>query len=324
MRHAPIEFARQIRALREKGQQWDAIVCTDMLDLATLKGLCGPLPPTMLYFHENQFAYPNQAESEQDHHYAFTNLLSALAADAVWFNSEFNRRSMFDGIHQLADRLPDYSPADQVEVIAKKSTVQYLGVDVSVGDGKLAFDSGPLQILWAARWEHDKGPEILEEILQRLFAVSEDFEISIVGQQFRKQPAEFDSIKSRFDSKIKHWGFLERSQYDQALQESHIFLSTAHHEFFGLSFAEAVCNNTFPIVPNRLAYPELLMPLPHGSEQMLYDSTEHAVELLLELSRDRERLEKMAVDAGSHFRNQFNWPSRARAMDRLLVESLRI
>ena len=232
---------------------------------------------------------------------------------------------MFDGIKRLAKRLPDHSPAKQIDEISNKSAVQHPGVHIgSGGDGKPAFDSGPLQILWAARWEHDKGPEMLEAILERLFEASDDFEISIVGQQFRQQPAEFNSIKNRFGSKIRRWGFLERGQYDQALLESDIFLSTAHHEFFGLSFVEAVCNNSFPIVPNRLAYPELLATQPNGGQQMLYDSVEHAVELLLGLSRDRQRLEKMAIDAGVQFRDQFHWPTRAQEMDRMLVETLRI
>ena len=58
MRHSPIEFAKQIAELVKAGQHWDAVVCTDMLDLATLKGLYPELPPAVLYFHENQFEYP--------------------------------------------------------------------------------------------------------------------------------------------------------------------------------------------------------------------------------------------------------------------------
>ena len=46
--------------------------------------------------------------------------------------------------------------------------------------------------------------------------------------------------------------------YQQLLQQSHVVLSTALHEFQGLAVLEAVASGCIPLVPNRLAYPEFI------------------------------------------------------------------
>ncbi len=33
-------------------------------------------------------------------------------------------------------------------------------------------------------------------------------------------------------------------------------MSTAHHEFFGISITEAIYAGSFPVLPNRVVYPE--------------------------------------------------------------------
>jgi hypothetical protein len=42
------------------------------------------------------------------------------------------------------------------------------------------------------------------------------------------------------------------------LWEVDVVVSTALHEFFGIAVVEAIYCETFPILPRRLAYPELL------------------------------------------------------------------
>ena len=69
----------------------------------------------------------------------------------------------------------------------------------------------------------------------------------------------FEEIQNRFGDQIVRWGYQEtRAEYWEALAEADIFVSTATHEFFGLSAAEAIAVGTRPLLPNRLAYPELL------------------------------------------------------------------
>ena len=75
----------------------DLLLASDMLDLTTFLGLTREKSarlPTALYFHENQLTYPwspNGANpAQQRAHYAFINYTSALAADAVLFNSRYH------------------------------------------------------------------------------------------------------------------------------------------------------------------------------------------------------------------------------------------
>ena len=44
----------------------------------------------------------------------------------------------------------------------------------------------------------------------------------------------------------------------KVLKESDIFISTADHEFFGIAAVEAVAAGCIPVVPEHLAYPEVL------------------------------------------------------------------
>ncbi|RMF84959.1 MAG: DUF3524 domain-containing protein, partial [Nitrospirae bacterium] len=94
MRHAAVTLARAAAARAEAGGAWDAVLCTDMLDLACFRGLAPRSVarlPAVVYFHESQLDYPVQVARERDLHFAYTNLTTALAADACWFNSRFHR-----------------------------------------------------------------------------------------------------------------------------------------------------------------------------------------------------------------------------------------
>lgn len=323
MRHSPIEFAKQISELKTLGQRWDVVVCTDMLDLATLKGLYPDLPPVLLYFHENQFEYPNRHSKRSDLHFPFTNLTSALCADEVWFNSEFNLKSMLNGISSTFKLLPDYPPIESVDAIRKKSLVQSPGIEIS-GEANPASvssrtDTDPMKIVWAARWEHDKGPEWLLEVLNDLKARSIDFSISIVGQQYAKQPEAFGQIQQTLADHIDHWGFVSRAVYDQILSDANVFLSTANHEFFGLSFVEAVARGCCPVVPDGMAYPGLMRPVA-GAEKLLYQTPKQAVDIIESISRRPEESRAIVSQLTTHFSQAYAWPIRASQMDERLAE----
>jgi glycosyltransferase involved in cell wall biosynthesis len=276
MRHSAITFAQQVAEALDKEQNWDVIFCSDMLNLAEFTALV-PIEiaslPKVMYFHENQLTYPVRVEDERDYQFGMTNLTSALAADAVWFNSQFHMDSFIEALVGFLKSMPDYHPIKQVDKIRYKSSVYSPGIDDF--PKRPSRKPGPLHILWAARWEHDKNPEDFFAALEILKNNNIRFEVSVIGQSFRERPKIFDKAKIRFKDNIVRWGHQEsRSEYVSALLEADVIVSTANHEFFGLSVLEAAAAGVYPLIPNRLSYPEILdLGGIEGVEQFFYDGT---------------------------------------------------
>ena len=323
MRHAAVAFAEQIDQLWKRGQRWDLILCSDMLNLAELRGLVrtdAAKLPVIIYFHENQFEYPDRNNQPRDFHFAFTNFTSACAADEVWFNSEFNQLSMRENLRVLAKRWPDFQPSQAIESISAKSYVQYPGIDTVEPEIQSPRQT---HLIWAARWEHDKNPEDLLCILDGLHDSGMEFLVSVIGERFSEWPDSFDEIKQRHADRIVHWGYQnDRDKYLMALQEANIFLSTAHHEFFGIAAVEAIAAGCIPILPNRLSYPELLQVfrLPERAF-LLYETVNQAVESIKRIDSGNFD-ENMTMELSKEFRRDFCWKNRAAQLDDAVSELL--
>jgi glycosyltransferase involved in cell wall biosynthesis len=276
MRHSAITFADQVAQLLADGQSWDLLFCSDMLNLAEFRGLApaalGNLP-TIVYFHENQLTYPVRFESERDYQFAMTNMTTAICADAVWFNSAFHRSSFIEAAADFLKRMPDFQPTEVVEKIAQKAQVHPPGItDLKSPAGR---KPGPVRILWAARWEHDKRPQDFFEALTILKNNRIEFRISVIGQAFRDVPDVFKQARKDFTQHIDRWSYQKnRDEYKSALAEADVIVSTAEHEFFGLSVVEAIAAGAYPVLPKRLAYPRVLaLEEDPGREKFFYDGS---------------------------------------------------
>ena len=246
------------------------MLATSMVDLATLRGLVPNLAtiPTVIYFHENQFAYPAGAGNRNLLEPQMVSLYSGMAADHLLFNSHYNRDSFMQGCQAMLDRFPDKVPTTVVESLRGKSSV--IPVPMEYFDHELSGSSGvwlgkdkmkttrPIRIAWVGRFEFDKGGDGLLLALRKLEKSGLNYSLAIIGQRFRNSPAAFETIGKSFSHRLVQFGFVESTEtYRQILAEADIVLSTALHEFQGLALLEAVREGCIPVVPDRLVYPEI-------------------------------------------------------------------
>lgn len=274
---------------------WDLIIATSMVDLATLRGLHPRLAntPSLLYMHENQFAFPVSSGQNASADPQMVNLYSAMSADCVVFNSGWNRDSFLDGVDCFCQKLPDRVPEGLIEALRDKSRVIPVPIeDRLFADRPLLMDRNSPHLLWNHRWEYDKGPDRLLNFLLVLQQRSIPFRLSVVGEGFRSYPKAFDRIREQFRHCIEHWGFLEsREDYDHLLRQADVVVSTALHDFQGLAMLEAMASGCVPLAPDRLAYREYV------PEPCRYGSHEQDAEREAEAAADRLEalLEKGAV-----------------------------
>lgn len=236
----------------------DLILATSMVDLATLKGLHPQLAgvPAWYYFHENQFAYPVSKQQIRSIEPCIVQLYGALAADRLIFNSEFNRRSFLAGIEPFLAQMPDLVPADLPERLAARSDVLPVPVEpIPAGrqrDWKL--------IVWNHRWEYDKRPELFAEAVCRLADSGVAFRLALLGKRARKPPPALRRIREQLSDRIVADGRVDRARYVELLGCAAIVVSTAAHEFQGISMLEAASAGARPLVPDALCYPEQFSP----------------------------------------------------------------
>ena len=189
-----------------RGREPDLIVASDMLDLTTFLALTRPHTariPSAVYFHENQITYPAGPRQKEQQHYAFINAMSALAADAVFFNSAFHRADFLRDLPGLLNHFPDHRLPGTEEAIRAKSAVLPVGIDLARYDAHRPAaprdPSRPLLIVWNHRWEYDKNPETFFAALDVLAGEGVPFEVALVGENTRQSVPEFDAALQKLE-----------------------------------------------------------------------------------------------------------------------------
>lgn len=243
MRHAAAELAWMVEG------RPDLVLASSMMDLAEFQEKAGlAAVPTLLYMHENQLTYdPPNPDLER----GAINWRSVVAADRIAFNSSFHFEDFFGAAELLeADNA-------RIDEARDRALVLPVGIDVGGLIGPEASDGGAPVILWNHRWEADKDPGAFVEAIEAQADLP--FRLLLLGggpeaNRYRRR------LEDDHSDRIIYTGYAPGEAYPDLLRRADIVVSTARQEFFGVSIAEAMAAGAVPLVPNRLAYPELLGP----------------------------------------------------------------
>lgn len=289
----------------------DLILATDMLDVSTFLALTKdhlPNTPLILYFHENQMAYPwgqNAIRNNNWRYYAFINYSSALSADKVLFNSRYNKDSFHAETYQLLKSYPDYRELETLDTVKGKSEVLSLGLDLFSFDPFLtknkSVNERPL-LIWNHRWEEDKNPETFAKLIMTLYEEGYNFELALLGEAPYGKLKVFEDLKMQLGKKVVAFGFAKSfKEYASWLAQADIIPVTSNQDFFGGSVVEAMYCGCYPILPNRLAYPEHI-PVEHKG--VLCDTFQ---ELLLKTRWALENINEVRSYNLSYHVEKYDW-----------------
>lgn len=251
----------------------DVILATSMLNLPAARGMYPALiKPTVVYFHENQFAYPigssgrhgdKRSDSSSiaatvDLHFAYSQFQTATIADAVVFNSQHNRQTFLSGCETFLRRMPDTRYPSTVSMIAAKSHIVPPGFEPCFTSPATAIvdrDRDTIAIGWVGRLESDRRFDRLIAVVDRLATHSTKFELILLGPRPNRMPQTWSAMLDRHADRVRIDGFVKSEPvYRNYLASMDIVISTTDHEFFGIAMCEAIHAGAIPVVPDGLAY----------------------------------------------------------------------
>ncbi len=275
MRSAPIDFVHRTRELVTKVGYPDVLFGTDMLDLPVYLGLLGDSRiqqmPKVLYFHENQWTYPVSPNKKLDNHFGYTNLISAMTADEVWFNSQFHLDDFIKGSRNFLKQMPDTRDLHPLDVLESKARIIPPGFSpprevpavpatppaaATAPDDSLpkteayhaktvAKETAPTKIApritvgWVSRWEYDKCPETFVTFLHMLKEANLDFNLILLGGRPRHPVPQLKEINETYKAQILHDGYAkDLEDYWRLLGQMDVVVSTANSNFLASPFAK--------------------------------------------------------------------------------------
>ena len=140
-----------------------------------------------------------------------------------------------------------------------------------------------------------------------------DFKVALLGESFSSKPGIFEEAKNRLKNQIVYYGYCnEFSEYAKWVWAADILPVTSNQDFFGGSVVESMYCDTYPLLPNRLTYPELL-PKPlhlkhiYNSDDELYSKLKKC---LLDINGTRKFSQKKIF-------TPYDWKSIIKRYDEL-------
>ncbi|MEM8710007.1 MAG: DUF3524 domain-containing protein [Planctomycetota bacterium] len=242
----------------------DLVACSDYVDLPRLLGF---LPetwralPTLAYFHENQLTYGEAVAGQRapDFTHGFCNVLTAVRAGPLVVNNPFHHKDFGKAASELLRKLPKPGPREELRLALERAhVVPPLPELEAVPLGSGGPSGAPLRAAFPHRMEPDKDPCAFFEAVTRA-REHVDLELILLGGDLRRATPAIQEAARRASDITSHAGFAEdRAEYLHLLGGADVVVSTAHHEFFGVAFLEALAAGCQPLAPDRLNYPSLV------------------------------------------------------------------
>ena len=313
MHGAHLTLAEHLGEQVRSGWVPDVILASSMMDVAAftgaIRGFC-PETPIATYFHESQFTYPLSPADKVDFTYQMKNWGSAAVSDLVIFNSDYHKSVFFAEARAFLNAFPEDKHVHMIDPVMDEAIVRPVGVDLGSLLARPTKREGAPLVMWNQRWEHDKGPEELLAIVKELVASGLDFTMAMCGEVFVSVPSTFAEVEAVLGDRLIHAGFAPRSEYETLLSSSTVVLSTARQEFFGIAIVEAIAAGAFPVLPQRLVYPERIKQLDLDPAKTLFDDPTHAVRLVTSALDDQ-----IDSDALRTMTAQYDWTKVAPSYD---------
>ncbi len=315
----------------------DVLLLSGLVDGAQLLGMTRRvIPPSVrlvVYQHESQLVYPT-TNGRVDEESVLRNWSTWLAADKVLFNSDFHRKAVEAALPTFLARQPEADQLAALDSVLAKFDVLPVGIELGTRaesatvpessttresteggseDGP-SIDTAPI-IIWPHRWEPDKDPDAFVRVLAKLDQHQLDFRLVLAGSDSMVPNDARRRIIDRWSDKIVAVGPFPRIEYEQRLAKADIVVSCAKHDFFGVGVAEAVAAGCVPVLPDALAYPELIEERWH--EVALYQPGSFGsrlVEVVGSLSQYR-----LAADGLAKSMTRFGWGHIAPRLDEQLA-----
>jgi len=256
--------------LMQHAEPPDVLITTDMCDVAQLRGLMPrswAAVKVVTMFHENQLTFPwspddPDRENGRDNTYAYVNLSSALASDAVWFNSKHHMEVFMEAGETWMKAMPKPHVPHLIKQLRSKSRVMHLGLDLQgwerhkdIGPGVGRKDVPT--ILWNHRWAWDKGTNAFMAFAREIIRRNLPAQFVILGQSFSRMPEGWESLRDELGERCLQWGYAKSKEaYISWLWRCDVVPVAPHQEYFGLSVVEAMRCEVLPWVPEAHAYPE--------------------------------------------------------------------
>ncbi|MEM7095710.1 MAG: DUF3524 domain-containing protein [Actinomycetota bacterium] len=254
-------------SLAEATQEWvadhgrpDGVVISGLIDASSYLGLARRSlgsTPVALYLHESQILYPPAPGQRLDIDAGLANWRSIIAADRLWWNSDFHRGAMLDVLPGFLARQPEPVSGRAVTLVAERSSVLWPGVATKdLIAGRRFVNARPV-VLWNQRWDHDKNPRAVFSALRAISTQGVAFDLVLAGEN-QGHSDEAAWVRDHLGDHIVHEGWLEPDDYHDWLLRSDVVVSAADHEFFGIAIVEALAAGAVPVLPDRLSFPELV------------------------------------------------------------------